>query len=323
MNTTKTFFNICIILLFISLSVVILSCLLAKETTNDISPHNYNNNVKNDITEEPNEKTTILAKQSDSNLTVNPTLGLDELMISFEEEIIRESESQLGFALEIKKLEDYKESGGTMWDSDNWMKDLDYYNSLTIQKLSEECFSKPIFSFELAIFDDPRLGYERLKMFHNGFQVLFQRSDMWAGILHTYEYLSSKLNIESDLVTIVEASGNLYELKELYAFPEFKEQVKGREKIFLAANLKVLKQYDSYLENYDPIKLGSEIPFFCEPCSVAQVALMLTHQVDPKRYYSIESEVKNIRWPKEQNIQDLKDFIKIIVNKLEGVVPID
>jgi len=64
---------------------------------------------------------------------------------------------------------------------------------------------------------------------------------MWEGIIHSYEYLSSKLNTESDLVTIISISGNLYALQKCYSFPEFKEQVKGREKIFLAANLKALK----------------------------------------------------------------------------------
>jgi hypothetical protein len=266
-----------------------------------------------------------LAIQSDSHLTVSPTLELDNLILSFEGEIIKEFEEELRFAQEIMKLENHKKSGGTMWGSEKWMKDLDYYNSLKTTELAEECFSKPIFSFELTIFDDPQLGFERLRMFHNGFQVLFQRNDMWEGILQTYKYLSSKLNLESNLITITEASGSLHTLRELYSFPEFKEQVQGREEIFLSANLRVLKQFAWYIEHYDPKKLGTDgTPgFFCEPCSVAQVALMLTKQVDPQRYNSIESEVKSVRWPQKQNVQDLKEFISLVLNRLEGVVPVD
>jgi hypothetical protein len=223
------------------------------------------------------------------------------------------------------KLENYKKSGGTMWGSEKWMKDLDYYKSLKTTELAEECFSRPIYSFEVTIFDKPRLGFERLKMFHNGFQVLFQRNDMWKGILHTYENLSSKLNLESNLSTIVRASGSLHALRALYGFQEFKEQVKGREEIFLSANIRVLKKFAWYLENYDPKKLGTDGSpgFFCEPCSVAQVALMLTKQVDPQRYNSIESEIKSVRWPEEQNVQDLKEFIKLVLDDLEGVDPIE
>jgi hypothetical protein len=146
---------------------------------------------------------------------------------------------------------------------------------------------------------------------------------MWEGILHTYENLSSKLNLESDLPTIVKAASSLHALRALYGFPAFKEQVKEREEIFLSANIRVLKKFDWYLENYDPKKLGtSGSPgFFCEPCSVAQVALMLTKQVDPQRYNSIESEIKSVQWPEEQQVQDLKEFIKLVLDRLEGVVP--
>jgi hypothetical protein len=49
--------------------------------------------------------------------------------------------------------------------------------------------------------------------------------------------------------------------------------------------------------------------------------LMLTKQVDPQRYNSIESEIKSVRWPEEQHVQDLKEFIKLVLDRLEGVVP--
>lgn len=164
-----------------------------------------------------------------------------------------------------------------------------------------------------------------MKVFHNGFQVLFQRNDMWKGILHTYDYLPSKLNLESDSSTIVEVSGNLHTLKTLYNSPEFKEQIRGREKLFLSANLRVLKKFAWYLENYDSEQLGTNgTPgFFCEPCSIAQVALMLTKQIDPERYSSIVPEIKNVRWSEEQNIEDLKGFIELVLGSLEGVVDVE
>jgi hypothetical protein len=328
MSIPKALFAISLVLLLILLCVMLARPFVHKEIINNISLDTgtkSNNIVELDIKEDSNEIPKSLVIQSDSHLTVSPTLELDNLMLSFEEEIIKESEEKLGFAIEIMKLKNYKKSGGALWGSEKWMKDLDYYNSLKTTELAEECFSRPTFSFELTIFDDPRLGFERLRMFHNGFQVLFQRKDMWEGILHTYEHLSSKLNLESDLATIVEASGSLHALRTLYSFPEFKEQVQGREEIFLSANLRVLKKFAWYLENYDPQKLGTEGSpgFFCEPCSVAQVALMLTKQVDPQRYNSIESEVKSVRWPEEQNIQDLREFIRLVLEGLEGVVPVD
>ena len=328
MNTPKIFFSICFTLILILLCVVFIPFFIDKENTNDISPDNHSTKADNivefEIKEDFNENPRNLVTQSNSNLIVNPTIKLDDLIMSFEEEVIRESEKELGFALSIKKIENSKKRGDTLWKSEEWMKDIDYYNSLSTSELAEECFSKPIFAYELGIFDDPRIGFERLRTFHNGFQVLFQRNDMWEGIIHTYEYLSSQLNKESDLKTNIRISGNLYALEKLYSFPEFKEQIKGREKIFLAANIKVLKQFSWYIENYDPIKLGNDTPgFFGEPCSVARVALILTKQVDPQRYNSIESKIKDVRWSKEQNIQDVKDFIELVLVSIEGVVLVE
>lgn len=326
MNTQKALVAISLALLVILLCVIFAQPFVHKENVNETSPNHEpksNNIVEHNVKEDSNEFPKSLAIQPDSHLTVSPTLELDDLIASFEEEIIEESEEQFQFATEIMKMKDYKKKGGTLWDSEKWMKDLDYYKSLKTTELTEECFSRPTYSFEVNIFDDTRLGFERLRIFHNGFQVLFQRNDMWEGILHTYENLSSKLNLESDLKTIVIASGNLHALRELYSFQEFKKQVKGREEMFLSANLRVLKKFAWYLENYDPKKLGTDGSpgFFGEPCSVAQVALMLTKQVDPQRYNSIESEIKSVRWPEAQNIQDLKEFIKLVLDKLEGVVP--
>jgi hypothetical protein len=49
---------------------------------------------------------------------------------------------------------------------------------------------------------------------------------------------------------------------------------------------------------------------------------MLTKQVDPQRYNSIEAEIKSVRWTEEQHVQDLKEFIKLVLDRLEGVVPV-
>ncbi|UCE48230.1 MAG: hypothetical protein JSW47_21850, partial [Phycisphaerales bacterium] len=178
------------------------------------------------------------------------------------------------------------------------------------------------FGFEMTIYDNPMVGYCSLEVRHNGFAELFRREDMWKGILHAYDFLSQKLNPKSDLRTIVRVSGNLDALGRMYRVPSFKEQVKGREAIFLEANLQVLKRYRQYLEDYDPAALGTKGSpgFFREPCSVAQVALMLARQVAPHRYAGIEPSVTSVRWTKEQNVEDLRSFVNLVIEGLDGIV---
>jgi hypothetical protein len=184
----------------------------------------------------------IISKQTlvstpDPNFTVSPTFEMAKLMELFEKGIAEEAEKESDWAAEILKMQEAKKSGKTMWGSEKWMKEPNYYKKLETPALAEECFSKPIFALETAIFDNPRFGYERVKVFHNGFAELFSREDMWNGILHVYDYLLSKIDPNSNLSTIVEVSSNLESIATLYTISPFKEQVKGRETIFLAVTL--------------------------------------------------------------------------------------
>ncbi len=118
------------------------------------------------------------------------------------------------------------------------------------------------------------------------------------------------------------AASHLDELHKLYGLSPLREQVKGKEKLFLSANLCVLKKFKWYLENYDPKKLGTggSPGFFREPCSVAQVALMLAKKVAPQRYAKIEPAITSIRWAEEQKVQDLSSFVNLVLISLDEFV---
>jgi len=268
------------------------------------------------------------AKDSDTELAssesarmVSPTYELAELIERFEKDYMT-GEQKASLAVARTEWLNLKKSGYTRWGSENWMKDPDYYKSLNTSELVEECFSRAIFKNETSIYNEPFFGLESLRIFHNGFAELFRREDLWKGILHLYEHLSSKLTREADLMQIVTVSGHFDELRKLYILSPLKEQVKGRERIFLAANLRVLKRFQWYLGNYDPERLGTggSPGFFREPCSVARVALMLAKQVEPRRYLQIEPAITRVRWTKEQNPADLRSFINLVVTSLNGFV---
>ena len=217
-------------------------------------------------------------------------------------------------------LLELKRSGKTFWGSDAWMKSPEYYASLPTIKLAEECFARSVFGNEMSIYNDPRFGLQRLRIMHNGFAELFKREDMWKGILAAYDHMSSRITPESDLMTIITASANFDAMDVLYQFPPLKKQVAGREAIFLAANLRTVKRYRWYLDNYDPEKLGTDKPFFCEPCSVAIVALMLAEKVDARRFAEVAPAIRSVRWPKEQDIEDVKNYLDLVIKSLEGLI---
>lgn len=219
-----------------------------------------------------------------------------------------------------ESLLEMKKNGKTMWGSEKWMKAPEYYASLPTHKLAVECFAKPIFGFEMGIFDDNRYGFQRLRIMHNGFAELFGRDDMWKGILWVYDDMSSRIDPKNDLKTIVSTSNNFDAMGALYQLPALKKQVEGRKAIFLAANLRTVKRYRWYLDNYDPATLGTDKPFFCEPCSVAKVALMLAEKVDPKRFAEVAPTIQSVRWPEEQDIEDVKKYLDLVIKSLDGIV---
>jgi len=253
--------------------------------------------------------------------SVSPTLELAELTRRFEEETV---DPQLDARMAEAKRDwsALKANGHTRWGSQTWMKQRDYYRSLTTFDLAKECFSRSIFMNEMSIYNEPIAGFESLRMFHNGFAELFEREDMWKGVLYLLEHLSSRLTREADLKEIVTLSGHLDELRKLYILSPLRQQVRGREGIFLAANLRVLKKFKWYLDNHDTEHLssGGSPGFFRQPCSVALVALMLAKRVNAEKYSRIEGEITAVRWPRRQRVDNLKGFISLVTASLEGFV---
>ncbi len=54
--------------------------------------------------------------------------------------------------------------------------------------------------------------------------------------------------------------------------------------------------------------------------SVAQVALMLVKQVDPKRYTAVESTLTGISFSSRQDVGELKHFLEAVITAIESVI---
>jgi hypothetical protein len=117
----------------------------------------------------------------------------------------------------------------------------------------------------------------------------------------------------------VDASLPLDELSKLYCLPPLKEQVKGREDLFLAAHVRALRRFQHYVDTFKPREGWKTPGFFREPCSVAQITLLLAKQVDPKGYDKIMPALSTVRWSREQHIEDLKTFIDLVLDSLNCI----
>jgi len=262
----------------------------------------------------PNESVTSAPLAPD--LPVNPNAELAETIRLFEDEHIDEI---VGLAEFERRLVEYRKSGRTLWGSEKWMKDASHYQSLDTVTLAKECFSRPIFRFEMAIFDNPARAFARLRIMHNGFAELFERDDLCDGVLAVYEELSLELDTQSSLEEIGRASGTLGSLVSIYHFPPFREQMRGREKEFLATMLRVLRRYRQYAKDFDPAKLGAEVPFYRAPCLVAQTALAFAKQVAPRTYAQIEPDIAEVRLSEKQNMGEVASYLDLVITRLDRI----
>lgn len=253
---------------------------------------------------------------------VSPTSHLTEMIEEYESTQIEDASRLVKYAEAARIWQAARARGDKVWypQEGEWIKPLDYYRKLDTIALTLECFERPIFGFEMTIYDDPMYGLIRLKYMHNGFSELFKRSDMWQGILQLYKHLGDQLSPDASLETLVIASLDLQSLQYFWLLPEFKAQAKGREYLFLKAHLRVMRQYIDYIDSFDPNVIGVPTPgFFCEPIDLANMALVLARQVDPKTYKAIEPRIRELRFLKKQNIADVRAFLNTVLHDLEGI----
>ncbi len=264
-------------------------------------------------------------RPSTGGYTVSPTLGLEELIAAFESEVVADAQRVSQLAAARRKMQEERDRGVRLWGAERWMREPAYYHSLTTRVLACECFARPLFGYELSIFDEPLLGYYRLEIFHNGFTELFRRPDLWEGILSAYEYLGEQISLDTDLRTIIEVSSCFDAMPRFYCMEPFRSQVKGRERLFLSANLKVLEKYRWYLDHLGErgLSAGAGTGFFGEPCGIARVALMLASTMNPQGYEQIKPLVTSVRWSEEQKVSELRDYLDLVITAVDSVVERD
>jgi len=169
------------------------------------------------------------------------------------------------------------------WEGYKRTKSRRYYEKLGTTDLATQCFSTSLWARETLIYDEPRYGVVRAGIYHDGFSVLYQRSDFWDGIAAVYRHLSQKLGKAKGEKERMDILCNLQTMQHAYTYPLFRERLKGHEKALLRANLLALKAVLSYTRE---AKQQQEGPFWGAgvayglSCPVSA----LLKRLDPEKY---------------------------------------
>ncbi len=253
-------------------------------------------------------------------LVVSPTVGIDNMIEAFKDDkpriSTRDLEDQEAIFREALK------NGVIKLRREDWELDTEYCKGLDTITLAKKCFSDSSFSLEMMLFAGrEEMAFMRLRVAHGGFAELFKRDDMWKGILAVYDMLDTKIDPNSEYRDLIRASTTHDALANMYFFPPFKKQLKGREQLFFDANLKTLKRYRYFSKNIDQYIDGYNdkvnLPFYREPFTVAYVALMLHESLNQKHYNEIMPKLSEVRFTREQKMADIEHYLDIVIPALE------
>lgn len=255
------------------------------------------------------------ADEFDPAFPVKPALELEEWVHDFEDTVSYEKQSARLKESEAQCLE-LKRNGRQLWNSQQWMKEPSYYRALDTSKLAEECFGRSVIAFELTKYTDPAFGLQCVRIMHNGFAELFSRTDLWQGVLHALDRASATIAAPaSDMTQLVQAVGSIEAICTLCRLSPLREQVKGHEAAFLQAQIRVLKRFRAKL---DLPRADGSIGFFREPCSVVNMAMVFLKQIAPTEYAAIAPRIGLVRFPREQNADDLKAYLDMVIPALDS-----
>jgi len=169
------------------------------------------------------------------------------------------------------------------WEGYKRAKSRSDYEKLGTMALATQCFSTNLWAKETLIYHEPRYGVARAGIYHDGFSVLYERSDFWDGIAAVYRHLSQRLGKAKRETERMDLLFNLQAMQHAYTYPLFRGRLKGHEKALLSANLVSLKAVLSYTRE---AKQQQEGPFWGAgvayglSCPVSA----LLKRVDPEGY---------------------------------------
>ena len=230
-----------------------------------------------------------------------------------------QQQRDLHLAETIERYKEVKASGSGKWDNDPWVKEPEYYQALDTPELAKECFQRATFGITTSVHNDPRTGYYRLKILHNGFAELFEREDMWRGMLAAYHDMAQKIVPGASMKTQVEVSWDVDGLWLLYDMPPLNEQVKGREKEFLRANIHLIKQFLVVIEHHKKEGRNQGIGFYGEPASALRVALELAEiaRPDSLAQYKLARRELKLNRSKTQHLGNIARRLELAIEFLD------
>jgi hypothetical protein len=217
---------------------------------------------------------------------------------------------------------------------------------LPTSKLAEACFSSSLLTRYLLIHNEPIYAFSSLKVIYPCYGELFERDDLWTGVLSAYSIYASNLYLVNEPDKIIDPLIGLQTIPSIYSsnpnpanktnkiidsliglqtlpcifhLPKMREQLKGRELLFVRAQLEALKGIRFYI-NGDPNEATvSSTPFFSmtAPVSLINYSLAFMKKASASQSASAINTISKLGISKKPTMGELKNYMDVCIAEIE------
>jgi hypothetical protein len=145
------------------------------------------------------------------------------------------------------------------------------------------------------------------------YRELFKREDLWKGVLKAYSTYVSSLDPRRDSNGVIDGSMGMGTVRDLFQLPRLQDQVRGRELLFVRAQLDSLKTIHSYLEG--DLKAGSFA--LGAPISLLQHTLIFMRRGAPDRAGPAISRICRIPLSRTPTTGQMRTYLDAVMPEIE------
>ena len=276
--------------------------------------------------QERSEESSLAAqKDPNSSITSNGTVGDDFYYPSDRLEYIRRTiyEDTVNDAVIIRFEENVRKSiaDGFAEPWQNLVPKLtrEQCVKMPTPELAKVCFSTSLFTRLLLIYDRPVYAFSIAKIRYPCYEELFNRDNLWEGVLSAYSFYSSSLNPKGEPNDVIDAIMGLNNLPLFFQYPPMRRQLEGREVLFVRAHLEALKNIRSFIKDDKDNSTVSSTQFFSvtTPISLVNYSLVLLQKVSTDKSKSVIDNISKLRLSKTPEMKEVKKYIDICINEIE------
>ena len=190
---------------------------------------------------------------------------------------------------------------------------------MTTPELAKVCFETSIFSRLQLIYNRPITAFIVAKVRYPCYEELFNRDDLWKGVLEAYSLYSSGLDPKGEPNDVIDAVMGLINLPLFFQYPPMRQQLEGREILFVRAQLDALKNIRSFIKDDKDDSTVSAAPFFsvATPIELINYSLVFIQKLSPDKSKSVIDKISKIRLSKTPKMKEVKDYIDISIIEIE------